>query len=162
CRSGLAELHLREGTAQAAIPYLEEAERLAEARGDISRLMEIDRRWAEVYLSAGDIAHALTKIEDALAKARALEEPILEEPIDEALSLRTRGQILRAANDIAGALEDFEQSWKQLEAAGDRYEAARTRAEWGRALSDSGDIEGDRLLQEARETFERLGARHDL
>jgi tetratricopeptide (TPR) repeat protein len=162
CRSNLGDLHLRRGDLAAAANALAEAERLALETDTKYLLPEISRRWAEVHLAEGHPQEAQAQIERSLKLAREIE--LVPE---EGMSLRVLAQVLLDNDQPEAAVEAFAQSLSLLEAK-DPYEAARTRLEWGRALISepeapgSSTRQGITLLQEARATFERLGAQHDL
>ena len=160
--SSLADLHLRQGEPEAAASVLAEAERLALAINTKEPLPEIHREWAQMHLASADPQAASEHAERSVDLARELEMKL-----EEGMSLRVLAQVLLDSGQPEAALEAFAQSLSLLEAK-DPYEAARTRLEWGRALISeprvpgSGTRQGITLLQEARATFERLGARHDL
>jgi hypothetical protein len=113
-------------------------------------------------LAEGHLQEARAQIERSLKLAREME--LVPE---EGMSLRVLGQVLLDSGQSEAAVEAFAQSLSLLEAK-DPYEAARTRLEWGRALISEREVpgssirQGATLLQEARETFERLGAKRDL
>ena len=83
----------------------------------------------------------------------------------EGVSLRVLGQAQIANGQPDLAMASFEQSLALL-ADRDPYEAARTKMEWGACLRLSGDAtqaeRGTALLSEARDAFQRLGARGEL
>jgi tetratricopeptide (TPR) repeat protein len=156
CQSGLIDLYLRRGEVDAAMPLLIEAERLAHETDNSLRMTEIDRWWAEVYLRRGDMLVAREYAERAIGLGREMGDPY-----DEGLSLRIQGQILHAHGQTVDASNVFEQSQKLL--ADDPYESARTQALFGLALRSGQERErGMALLEQARATFARLGAKRDL
>jgi tetratricopeptide (TPR) repeat protein len=155
--TGLADLYLRQGKPEAAGPLLVQAEKLAKEIDARDRLPEIGFHRALWYLATCDMGTALSEAE---ASAQLAHE--LEMPTEEGVSLRVRGQALRAAGRPGEGLAVFEQSLALL-ADCDPYETARTQALWGSALVASGDVQkGSHLLREAQATFARLGARRDL
>jgi tetratricopeptide (TPR) repeat protein len=162
CQSNLGNLYVRRGDLAAAVNALAEAERLAFETDTKYLLPEISRTWAEVYLADGHSQEARARIERSLELAREME--LVPE---EGMSLRVLAQVLLDSGQPGAAVEAFGQSLSLLEAR-DPYEAARTRLEWGRALISEPEVPGSgarpgiTLLQEARATFERLGAQHDL
>jgi tetratricopeptide (TPR) repeat protein len=154
----LADLWIRRGELEEAEASLDEAERLALEMPLKSRLPEIYRLWAELRLAQGRIQEALTFAERAVTLAGELEEL---DPLEKGTALRALGQALVAAGRAEPATIALEQSLQLLEDR-DTYEAARTKAHWGIAVLSGGDVDqGARLLQEARATFEELGAKPD-
>jgi len=155
--ASLADLYWRQGEVVAAEPLLVEAERLALEMSSREQLPEIYRGWAQVRLAQGQIDRAR---EDAERSVKLAHELGLEN--EEGMSLRILGQTLLACGRQESALTAFEQSLSIL-AGRDPYEAARTQTQWGLALRAKGDVpRGIALLQAARATLEKLGARRDL
>jgi tetratricopeptide (TPR) repeat protein len=156
CLSGLTDLHLRRNEADGAEPFLLEAVQIAQSFEKNYRLSELYRRWTELRLSWGDLQGATNDAAQALELAR-----ILGDPTDEGLSLRTQGQVLRAAGDLGAASMSFQQSTELL--AYDPYEAARTQVGLALTLCDLGAVvQGRAMLVEAQTIFARLGAERDL
>jgi tetratricopeptide (TPR) repeat protein len=152
---GLAELHIRRHETHAAIPLLEEVERLARETENKSRIQEVYRYWSQVNIHH-DIQAALDNADRALSLANDLGDSYAE-----GLSLQTQGQALRIAGQAEAAITAFTRSLELL--ADDPYETARTQMQFGLVLGECGDRErGTAMLQEARATFLRLGAKRDL
>jgi len=155
----LADLYLRQGKAEEALPLLQEAERLVEATGggQAEALPEIYRNLALVHLEQGDQEDAASYAHRALEQARQVQSDI-----DEGIGLRVLGQIQIACAQMPEALESFEQSLKVLESR-NPYESACTKMVWGECLLYGADADkGQRLLGEARDTFQKLGAQKEL
>jgi tetratricopeptide (TPR) repeat protein len=156
-QSSLADLYLRQEEWEAAEQALVQAQELANQMDEQEDLPGIYRGWAHRYLSVGECQGAFHYAEKAVDMARELRMSL-----EEGSSRRVLGQALLANNQPQAALEAFSQSLALLEHR-DPYEAARTQAEWGHALLPGPETErGITLLQEARATFERLGAQRDL
>ncbi len=155
--SNLADLYVRQQRMDAAETHLAEAERLALQMESQNELVNIYRTWSQWHLLKKDLVCALDYGEKAHHLACELTMPL-----EEGLGLRALGCALLANAQTDAALDAFAQSWALLEDK-DPYEAARTQHQWGLALHASGDMdESARLLESARATFERLGAKRDL
>ncbi len=155
--SSLAHLHLHRREPEAASSLLSEAERLALEMDAKDQLPEIYRGWAQVRRAEEQLQEALGYAERSVNLARGLGLDL-----EEGMSLRVLGQALLASGQHQPALAAFEQSLSLL-ADRDPHEAARTKTQWGLALVPGGEADqGTTLLQEARSTFQRLGAKRDL
>ncbi|NTU86000.1 MAG: hypothetical protein HGA45_42855, partial [Chloroflexales bacterium] len=151
--SSLADLHLREGSWQAAETALGEAATLAASLDLRYQLSEIARERAELLLARGESATGLAAAEAACEHAREQGNPR-----EEGMGLRALGQALLAGGRPEQASSAFARSVELLDDQ-DPYEAARTRSAWGAARADA---TGDELLRAAGATFAQLGARRDL
>jgi tetratricopeptide (TPR) repeat protein len=155
--TSLADLRIRQGDAGAAERHLAEAERIATALDARADLPEICRHWAELALLQGAPDAA---IEQAMRSIQLAGE--LEMELEAGMSQRVLGEALVAAERIAEAMPAFERGLAQLEDR-DPYETARLKAVWGRALVRAGEsAAAAALLNEARVTFDQLGARSAL
>jgi tetratricopeptide (TPR) repeat protein len=155
--SSLADLHLRQGKWEEAKPLLIEAEQVALALEAKAQFPEIYRRCAEAQLSERQPVAALEYAERSTNLARELGLAP-----EEGMSLRVLGQALLANHRQEQALGAFERSLSIL-ADHDPYEAARTKMQWGINLAKALEpLQGLSLLQEARATFQQLGARREL
>jgi hypothetical protein len=86
----------------------------------------------------------------------------MELSLDEGIGLRILGRILLAAGEPAPGIAAFDRSLELL-TDNDPYEAARTQVQYGLALlRGTASTRGQSLLQKAHETFQALGAQHDL
>src|SRR4029078_1803350 len=86
-----------------------------------------------------------------------------EVPLLEALALRSAGAVLLAEGDARAALARLRQSWDLWCEVPVPYEAGRVRCLIAQACSRLGDEDNAVLeLSASRETFEQLGAAHDL
>jgi hypothetical protein len=111
-----------------------------------------------MHLASADPQVALTYAEQSINLANELEMKL-----EEGMSRRVLGQVLLATGQSEPALVAFEQSLSLL--GGDPYEVARTKTAWGRFLASTSGPDKERglsLLQEARATFQELGAKRDL
>lgn len=155
-RSSLADLALRQGDLAQAEQLLIATEQDARNLDSQYQEPEIQRSWALLHLQRGRWDPAYERAARAVTLAHELEEPIAE-----GVSLRVLGLVL-GSHDAHAAAAHFARSLELL-AGQDPYETARTRATWGRLLLDQGDTTGAKaLIEAARTTFARLGARADL
>ena len=155
--ASLADLHLRRGEAEAADPLLAEAEQRTLDTGSRWQLPEIYRLRGEWHLARGEVQQASACASQALALAEELELPV-----EAGIALRVLAQATIAAGEHQAGMTLFERSLALL-ADQDPYESARTKVWWGLHQESGPDLaHGAALLQEARTTFERLGARRDL
>jgi tetratricopeptide (TPR) repeat protein len=121
------------------------------------QLPEIFTGQAQVEFAKGNVPVALELAEKAVNFARELKLGS-----GEVQALRLLGQVLLANGQRGQAMVTFEKSFSNL-ADKDPYEVARTKNVLGTCLISTGDKEqGIGLLQDARTTFERLGALRDL
>ena len=158
-QSSLADLYLRQGLPEDAVPLLVEAERMVKATGggQAEALPEIYRTHALAHLDQGNLDEALGYANLALEQARGAQSNV-----DEGIGLRVLGQVQVANGKMQEALASFEQSLKLLENR-DPYEAARTQMTWGECLLYGAESQkGERLLREAKAVLQRLGAKEEL
>jgi tetratricopeptide (TPR) repeat protein len=156
-RSSLADLYIRLRAWEQAEAALDDAERLSRELNKRDQLPEVYRNRALLRLAQGEEARALADAQQAIRLAGDIGTQL-----EEGASLRVLGQTLLALGRLEEALAAFERSFELLDAK-DPYEAARTAFQWGHALGVSRKADqGRRLLQQARATFQRLGARLDL
>jgi serine/threonine protein kinase/tetratricopeptide (TPR) repeat protein len=155
-RLNQAQVYLRLGDHLAAAEALAEAEPAIKA-GDFQWVQPpLQRAIAQVALAEGRTAAALAAAEQAVAVAHAQGAGT-----EEGQSLRIRGEVYVALDQIDAALADFERAIELLERA-DPYETARTRATLAAALAHHDPARASALREQARAVFERLGAQHDL
>ncbi len=153
----LADLYVRQEQLSAAGIALTRAEELAREMDFITQLPEIYRLQAEVYLQEQQLTSAQVYVERSIQLAHDLSLSL-----EEGMSQRVLGEILQTGRRQEAALAAFERSLALL-AEQDPYEAARTKRDYGRALVSGLDrARGTALLQEARVTFEKLGAQREL
>ncbi len=153
--AGLALLRLAQGRVNAAQRIIEQclddtaASRLARAR--------VLPAHVQICIVAGAIDGAAASAADLDAIASEYGTPMLR-----ALAQSSRGRVLLADGDAAGAaacLRAALANWKALEVP---YEIASTNTLLGQALRESGDDEGARAAFAAAEAlFDRIGARLD-
>jgi serine/threonine protein kinase/tetratricopeptide (TPR) repeat protein len=157
----LADLYVRCGRTEDAVPLLAEADQLAQTSGTGRAEIwpELYRNLALVRLARGQAAEALEHLQRSLEVARESKADY-----EEGMSLRALGQVQHAQGQREAALASFEQSVALL-ADRSPYEAARTKLVWGLSLRAAERGEAERrtaLLREARETFQQLDAKRDL
>ncbi len=150
----LAEIALLDKQADDAEARLNEAEQIAIAIENQDQRIEIDQRRARLSVLRHDLSAAHSWAQRAVEQADRLGMKL-----EQGVSLRVLGDVLLAAGEREAALAAWEQSAALT--AGDPYEAACTQREWGRALRAAAPDRAEELLQAARSTFERLGARRD-
>jgi ATP/maltotriose-dependent transcriptional regulator MalT len=156
-QSSLADLYLRQCDPDRAAPLLAAAEQLALEVGAKDQLPEIYRGRAHVCLARGAARDALRFARCSIRLSRQLGSQI-----GMGMGRRILGIVLLAQQQPEQGLTAFKQSLGLL-LNRDPYEAARTKYAWGVSLLSIGDIIGGHtLLQEARATFDSLGAQHDL
>jgi ATP/maltotriose-dependent transcriptional regulator MalT len=151
--SGLALLRLAQGRVDAAMRIIEAClhdaawNRLARAR--------VLPAHAQVCIAAGALDAAQTSAGELDAIASEYATPVLH-----ATALTTRGRVLLAERDHAGAaarLRDALALWKSLDVP---YELATTNTLLAQALRESGDDDGAAAAFTAAEAlFEQIGAR---
>src|SRR5512140_1639943 len=152
---GLALLRLAQGQVAAASIALSRA--AGEAR-DIRRRWRLPPALGEISIAVGDGAAARAAADELAELAAMRETPALL-----ATSAQASGEVMLAEDDARGALVALREAftlWLRLEAP---YDAARVRvliAQACRAVRDSDTAAME--LASACETFEMLGAAHDL
>jgi len=105
-----------------------------------------------------DLVEALMRCgraEEATAEATALHEAATRSGRDSALALAERAEALVSGDGAAR----FQRAWELHAETGDRFAKGRTALAWGDALRRAGArVESRRMLDAARQEFERLGA----
>ena len=137
-----------------------DAEAAADALGAalaIKRECEIEDATTHPIVGA-DLVEALVRCgrgEEATAEAAALHAAATRSGRDSALALAERAQALVSDDGAA----HFQRAWELHAETGDRFARGRTALAWGDALRRGGArVESRRMLDAAREEFERLGA----
>ncbi|MEJ7561410.1 MAG: LuxR C-terminal-related transcriptional regulator [Ilumatobacteraceae bacterium] len=112
-----------------------------------------------IMLAAGDPASARRDAEALDAMCATLGEPaVLQAMADDAL-----GATALATGDVRAALRSLRSAWSVWRDVDAPYEASRTRVLIGLACRALGDEESAAIeLDDARDVFERLGARPDV
>jgi tRNA A-37 threonylcarbamoyl transferase component Bud32/tetratricopeptide (TPR) repeat protein len=155
-QANLADLAIRQQEWDAAAHALAEAWAITQETGARYQIPELLRLEAQVHLAHQDVPAALSNGERALALAHDMAEPR-----EAGLALRIIGQAwFMAEQNPESAWDALARSVALLEAH-EPYEAARTQALWGHLVSVQSRELAQELLEAARLTFERLGARHD-
>ena len=152
---GLARLRLAQGKVEAAHV---EVRRMAEQVSELGRRARVLDAYVEIALAADDLEAARAARDELTGLATRYAIPFLH-----ALSLRASGAVLYAEEKEQLAVTDLTESWRlwcELQAP---YEASRDQLLMGQACQKLGDEEHAlREFSAARQTFERLGAAHDL
>ncbi|MER7608352.1 LuxR C-terminal-related transcriptional regulator [Nocardioides sp. NPDC127503] len=152
---GLALLRLRQGRCEEAAQAIDRA--LAEAEDPIGRSWLLDA-YVEIMLANARVADAASGAAQLAEVASGLSSPMLE-----AVARRASGAVRLAEDDPRGALGDLRKASDGFRELAAPYEVARCGVLIGRARRSLGDDEGARLeTDEARTTFDRLGAHPDL
>lgn len=138
--------------------HLQQSTALFSQAGAEDFLPELERYIAELHIRRGDLAKARLACEISLATAARLEART-----EEGATRRTLGHILALSGDNAGAWEQLQRSLAILRAAASPHEIAKTLV----ALAEVAPTldrraEGQRALDEALPTLERVGALRDL
>lgn len=152
---GLALLRLSQGRNAEAAQAMDRA--MAEADDPVLR-SHLLAAYVEVML-------ACERVHDARQATARLAEVahVLGSPMLDAVSHRATGSVLLAEGDPRAALAPLRRASDRFRERELPYEVARTAVLIGRARRELGDEEGARLvIDAARSTFERLGARPDL
>jgi len=152
---GLALLRLAQGQVAAASIAIGRA--AGEAR-DIRRRLRLLPALVEISIAVGDVAAARAAADELAQLAAARETPALL-----ATSAQASGAVMLAEDNARGALVALREAftlWLRLDAP---YDAARVRVLIAQACGAVGDADTARMeLASACETFEMLGAGHDL
>lgn len=142
--------------------------RNADAAQAMDRAMaEVDDPLARSHLLAAyvEVMLACDRIPDAREATIRLAEVAhaLGSPMLDAVSHRATGSVLLARGDPRAALGPLRRASDGFRERELPYEVARTAVLIGRARRELGDEDGARLVMDAaRSTFERLGARPDI
>jgi len=152
---GLALLRLSQGRNADAALAIDRA--MAEADSHVAR-SQLLAAYVEVMLACDRVADADQAATQLADVARALGSPMLD-----AVSQRAAGAVLLAQGDPRASLGPLSRASDGFRECESPYEVARTSALIGQARRELGDEEGARLvIDAARATFGRLGARPDL
>ncbi len=153
--SNAAQVDLFRGRLDSARDKLSESDRIFRHLNVEDYLSELERRWGEYYLRAGDTASALTHVH------RSLDFAVVQKGrLDEGLAYRALGEILCASSDRAGSREMLGNAQAIFAELNNEYEMARTRLMLGQLDLVCGDGEAARHeFAQAQATFERLGAK---
>jgi DNA-binding CsgD family transcriptional regulator len=152
---GLARLRLAQGRVEEAHTAVR---RLAEQVNDPGCRARVLDAYVEIALAAEDLEAARAARDELTGLATRYDIPFLR-----ALSFRASGAVLYGEDKEQLAVAKLTESWRlwcELQAP---YEASRDQLLMGRACRKLGDEEHALLeFSAARQTFERLGAAHDL
>jgi DNA-binding CsgD family transcriptional regulator len=151
---GLALMRLAQGDPAAAAATIRRAIDEVDPF-DRPRLLE---PFVEIMLAAGDADAARAAADDLAALGKAGSQPMLLQ----AIAARADGLVRLASGDAKGALVALRRSWGIWQALDAPYESARVRVSVALACRELGDTDAATLeLADARETFDRLGAKPD-
>ena len=132
--------------------------RMAEQVRDLGPRARVLDAYVEIALAADDLEAARVARDELTGLATRYAIPFLK-----ALSFRAAGAVLLAEDNEQPAVTELTESWRlwcELQAP---YEASRDQLLMGQACRKLGDEEHALLeFSAARQTFERLGAAHDL
>ena len=152
---GLALLRLSQGRNADAAQAIDRA--VAEADDLVAR-SQLLAAYVEVMLACDRVRDARQATTELAEVASALGSPMLD-----AVSHRATGSVLLAEGDPRAALGPLRRAGEGFRERELPYDVARTALLIGSARRELGDEEGARLVIEAaRSTFGRLGARADL
>lgn len=144
-----------------AFEYCRHSREIFTEIGNTENMVNAEIYWGLACLNTGDLVQARAAGENAL---RLLEKGNKGASDERAYTQRFLGLVLRAeGHDLAAAVESVQKSIDMYAKVGNKIERARSQ----RVLADLQSARGDEaaavaLLSEARQTFERLGARFDL
>ncbi len=152
---GLALLQLARGDAATAAAAIRRA--LGET-AEVARRTRLLPACVEIMLAGGDVAAAHDACDELEGIAAGRGSEVLD-----AIVAQTRGSVDLAEGDPVAALPALRRAWRVWQEVGAPYETARVRVLTSRACRALGDGDAAEMeLEEARETFRRLGAACDL
>ena len=153
----LADLYIRKEQPDQALQYVDEAEQLARQIDDTVILAEIYRFRALIAMTTENYETAHTHAEQSVTFAREAGMTL-----EFGMSLRVLGQTLINTKQLEPGYATYEESIEILDNE-DPYETARTKMEYGLALLLNSNLDlGRQMLNGARSTFQKLGAKRDL
>jgi tetratricopeptide (TPR) repeat protein len=156
--SNLAQVRIYQGDWEDAHAKLNRSQVIFSEIGSEEFLPELERRWAELFLGTGDLEKALAHIERSVELAAAQEVPW-----EEGLSYRILGQVHMAQGEKELAETALRRSLQILTDLNSEYEAAKTVLPLvSLGLEYDGTTVDRAQLEQAIQTFERLGAQADL
>jgi tetratricopeptide (TPR) repeat protein len=155
--SNIAQVHIYQENLPAAQSELTHSQSIFDQIGTDDYLPELDRRWAEYYLTAGDPELALDHVQRSIELATQQDARL-----ELGLSLRTLGKTQMECGEIAAARKSLLRSLEILRELKSEYEAAKTvlsliqlsiKSEFDFNLED---------FRNAKRTFKSIGAKADL
>ena len=153
---GLSLVRLAEGKVDAALAGVKRS--LEEAQEPLFRLRRLPAQ-VEIAIAAGDLKTARAAADEMEQTVDAYKIGERRAAAFDAMVHFSRGQILLADKDWAGAIEALKHARDEWQGIGAPYETARVRAALGNAYRRAGDEHGSTVeLEGALATFERLGA----
>ena len=151
--SNMAQVDIYQDKLGAAREKLSESEQLFKDLNVEDFLSELERRWSEYYLRVGDVSDGMAHIRQSLDIAVAQKNRL-----DEGLSYRTLGEILREKREFAPSRQALQTSLEILAEVNNEYEEARTRLVLGQVELESGNQElAKQEFARAKAIFEKLG-----
>jgi tetratricopeptide (TPR) repeat protein len=159
--TSLAHLHIRAEEWEAAAAALSRAEQCIQDTDATCALAEIQRGRAHIALAGGHPEEAHT------AALQALQHAEQADPREEGMSLEVLATCLAALGQQQQAIEMLHRSLEVLtpypyETALAQMALARILLQASREHKQHAALQPHTLLEQARATFERLGAQHDL
>ena len=152
--SNMAQVNIYQEKLGAAREELIESGQLFKHLNVEDFLSELERRWSEFYLRLGEIENAMTHIQKSLELALSQKNPL-----EEGLSNRTLGEILKAKRDYEHSKEALQTSLAIFTELKNEYDEARTRLVLGQVELESGNTKLARQeIAKAKAVFEKLGA----
>ena len=155
--SNLAQVYIYQEDLASAREALEECQGLFAKVGSEDFLSELERRWSEYHLRAGDLNAALDHIKRSIDSASEKGTRI-----EMGKSYRVSGEIHSALGSMKEAEEALLQSLQILAEAESDYEVAKTKLALAEYRLEAESMMDLRQLEEAIQTFERLSAQVDL
>lgn len=155
--SNLAQVYIYQKKWEEAEKALRHSEKLFTEIGSDDFLPELKRRWGEYFLFSDRLDEALTQTNESLQLALAQEARL-----EAGISYRVLGEIFRARGNISEAEAAFHQSLQILTEVESEHEAAKTRLSMAHLWLQKDVAVASRLLQEARQSFQKMGANADL
>jgi class 3 adenylate cyclase/predicted ATPase len=154
--SNLAQAYIYQGQIENTRETLDQAQAIFQSVASDDFIPELDRRWAEYFMMAGDSDQALEFIQRSIDLATQQEARL-----ELGLSLRILGEIQMQRNELEDAEITANQSLEILEELNSDYEAAKSVVTLA-AIAISRETTFDRpALARALDTFQKLGAKAD-
>ena len=154
----MAELYIKQNEPDDALAPLDEAEEMHTERSAAQdELIEVLRLRAEAKLQKGLVGEALADANRSVEIAAGLNMAL-----EHGMSLRVLGMVLYAAQKLPDGDIAFQKSIDLLNDTSN-YEMARTQMTWGQLLNQNEPTcKNKKLLTQAKDVFEKLGAKHEL
>jgi tetratricopeptide (TPR) repeat protein len=156
--SNLSQVYIYKENWSAARVSLSRSQTIFTTIGSEDFLPELDRRWGEYYLKMGDLEKASDHIQRSIDLATALEARL-----ELGISFKVLGEVELARREYETAEIALLRSLRILDDLQSEYRLAQTRLSLVRlALAAGTDKSPQERLDQAVQTFEKLGAKADL